>query len=50
MISNDPPKLEINDLSVSKYFSKNNVKVGDDLTLLFFTKKINLSQRFESLI
>lgn len=40
MISNDPPKLEINDLSVSKYFAKrNNVKVGDDLTLLFFTKK-----------
>ena len=40
MISNDPPKLDINDLSVSKYFAKrNNVKVGDDLTLLFFTKK-----------
>ena len=40
LISNDPPKFEINDVSVSKYFSKkNNVKVGDDLTLFFFTKK-----------
>ena len=37
MISNDPPKLDNNNVSVSKYF-KNNVKVGDDLTL-FFTKK-----------
>ena len=40
MISNDPPKLDNNNVSVSKYFAKrNNVKVGDDLTLLFFTKK-----------
>ena len=40
MISNDLPKFDINDVSVSKYFAKrNNVKVGDDLTLLFFTKK-----------
>ena len=40
MISNDPPKLDTNDVSVSKYFSiRNNVKVGDYLTLLFFTKK-----------
>ena len=40
MISNDFPKFDINDVSVSKYFAKrNNVKVGDDLTLLFFTKK-----------
>ena len=40
MISNVPAKLDTNDVSVSKYFSIiNNVKVGDDLTLLFFTKK-----------
>ncbi len=40
MISNDPPKLDTNDVSVSKYFSiRNNVKVGDYLTLLFFNKK-----------
>ena len=40
MISNDLPKFDINDVSVSKYFAKrNNVKVGDDLTLLFFTKQ-----------
>ena len=40
MISNDLPKFDINDVSVSKYFAKrNNLKVGDDLTLLFFTKK-----------
>ena len=40
LISNDPPKLNVNEVSVSKYFSnKNNLKVGDHLTLLFFTKQ-----------
>ena len=40
LISTDSPKLKNNQVSVSKYFSKiNNMKVGDDLTLLFFTKQ-----------
>tara|TARA_B100000963_G_scaffold135063_1_gene117428 strand:- start:510 stop:1688 length:1179 start_codon:yes stop_codon:yes gene_type:complete len=40
LISTDLPKLKNNQVSVSKYFSKrNNMKVGDDLTLLFFTKQ-----------
>ena len=40
LISTDLPKLKYNQVSVSKYFSKrNNMKVGDDLTLLFFTKQ-----------
>ena len=40
LISTDSPKLKNNEVSVSKYFSKiNNMKVGDDLTLLFFTKQ-----------
>ena len=40
LISTNSPKLKNNQVSVSKYFSKiNNMKVGDDLTLLFFTKQ-----------
>ncbi len=38
--STNLPKLKTNQVSVSKYFSKRNkVKVGDDLTLLFFTNQ-----------
>ena len=40
LISTNSPKLNINEVSVSKYFSKRyNLKVGDNLTLLFFTKQ-----------
>lgn len=33
-------KLNINEVSISEYFSKrNNLKIGDDITFLFFTKQ-----------
>lgn len=37
---NQPNKLNINEVSVSEYFSKrNNLKIGDETTFLFFTKQ-----------
>ena len=37
---NQPKKLNINEVSVSEYFSKrNNLKIGDETTFLFFTKQ-----------
>ena len=37
---NQPDKLNINEVSVSEYFSKrNNLKIGDETTFLFFTKQ-----------